>query len=284
MSKKLIVANWKALPKTSGEAQEMLVRIDEWLGGQSERMMPDIVLCPPFVFLDEVATALTEGHLAQSASLGAQDIAMSESGAQTGEVSGTQLVASGVRYVIIGHSERRWKLGESEQIVNSKLKAALAAGLVPIVCLGERTREGEWPGRITSPTAFGRHAEQGLVALPGWQATLSAQTVATFRGMTPEQISRCIIAYEPVWAISTNPDAKPDTPAGAVQSLSLIRQTLGDHFNISHTAFLYGGSVTPANARDFLEREEFRGVLVGGASVRVNEFCEILSIAATREI
>ncbi|MCC6405210.1 MAG: triose-phosphate isomerase [Candidatus Yanofskybacteria bacterium] len=250
--KKLVVANWKMLPASLAEAREILERID---GCLRDGVDADLVVCPPFVFVEEVAQMLAEGALAEGASLGAQDIADRDEGALTGEVSGPQLVKLGVRFVLIGHSERRWKLGESDDVVNAKLRAALRAGLVPIVCLGERTRDG------------------------AWQEELAAQTAATFRGLTAGQVGQCLIAYEPVWAISTNPDAKPDTPAGAVQSMSHIRQTLADHFDVSHTTFLYGGSVTPANAKEFLERPEISGVLVGGASVHPEEFCRILMVA-----
>ncbi len=225
--KKLIVANWKMLPETLGQAEEILARTDEHLRGLSSEHI-NLVVCPPFVFIEEVAQLLGTGSLVASASLGAQDVAITESGALTGEVSAPQLVRLGVRYVIIGHSERRWKLGETDEVTNMKLKVALRAGLIPIVCFGERTRAGDW------------HKE------------LAAQTVATLAGLSEDEVSRCAIAYEPVWAISTNPDAKSDTPASAVGSMNLIRETIADHFNVSHTTFLYGGSITPHNVAEFL--------------------------------
>jgi triosephosphate isomerase (TIM) len=244
--KKIVVANWKMLPETLGEAEEILARTDEWLADVKDA--PSLVVCPPGVFMEEVAQRLREGHLAQTASLGAQDILLDDAGAS--------LAALGVRYVIIGHSDRRWKIGESNETVNAKLRRTLEMAMMPIVCLGERTREGDW------------------------QSELQAQTEATFAGVPPADVSRCLIAYEPVWAISTNPGAKPDTPARAVQAMSLIRETLADRFMVSHTLFLYGGSVTPQNVRAFLERPEISGILVGGASVRPNDLCEILSIAS----
>ncbi len=255
--KKLIIANWKTAPSTLAEAQDIIAKVDEHIRGLGEGAQQlDLVFCPPFVFLEDVAAMLGEGVLADVARLGAQDIAARDDAAQTGEVSGPQLAKLGVRYVIVGHSDRRYKLNEDDEMVNEKLRAALRNGLVPIVCVGERTREGDW------------------------QDALKAQVVATLRGLTPGQISQCIIAYEPVWAISTNPDATPDTPAGAVRSMGLIREALADHFDVSHHAFLYGGSVTPANAADFLQRSEISGVLVGGASVRAEDFARILTIAS----
>ena len=253
--KKLIIANWKMLPETLGQAEEILARTEECLR-DLDRDAFDVVFCPPFVFIEEVAKLLGEGALAETASLGAQDIATQDTGALTGEISGHQLTRLGVRYVIIGHSERRWKLGESDTTVNTKLAAALRSGLTPVVCLGERSRDGQW------------------------QQELAAQTAATLVGLTAGQVSKCLFAYEPVWAISTNPGAKPDTPASAVQSMALIRETIADRFDVSHPTFLYGGSVTPDNATAFLERSEVSGVLVGGASVRADDFCRILSVAA----
>lgn len=253
--KKLIVANWKMLPESLAEAEELLARVDDCLR-ELDRTTMDLVVCPPFVFIEEVAKLLQEDALAEVAVLGAQDIAVAPRGALTGEVSGEQLTQLGVRYAIVGHSERRWKLGESDDVVNTKLKTALAAGLTPIVCLGERSRDG------------------------AWQDELAVQTAATFAGLTGGQVLQCHIAYEPVWAISTNPGARPDTPASAVQSMARIRDVLADRYDISHPASLYGGSVTPENAESFLSRPEISGVLVGGSSVRAADFCRILSVAS----
>ncbi len=235
--KKLIVANWKGLPATLGEAEEIINRVDEKMR-ELDTTKFGVVICPPMVFLEDVAR-LIEGAPLQ---LGAQDM-------------DAHLAKLGVRYVIIGHSDRRWKLGESDEIINEKLKQALVDGLTPIVCLGERSREG------------------------AWQDELTAQMRGTFRGLTPGQISHCLIAYEPVWAISTNPDAKPDTPASAVHSMNIIREALAEQYDVSAPTFLYGGSITSANAADFLSRPEISGVLVGGASVRIGEFLDILTVA-----
>jgi triosephosphate isomerase len=239
--KKFVVANWKMLPATSAEAEGIIEKLDEYARGLASAAQLHLIICPPPAYRAQVAKLLGEGILADAAVLGAQDM---EPG----------LVDQSVRYVIIGHSDRRWKAGDSDEVTNGKLKDALRDGLVPIVCLGERTREG------------------------AWQDELAAQTAATFDGLTAGQLGQCHIAYEPVWAISTNPNARPDTPASAVQSMALVREVLADHFNISQNTFLYGGSVAAANVADFLSRSEISGVLVGGASVRAEEFCSILSI------
>jgi triosephosphate isomerase len=143
MLKKYIIANWKMNPQTLAEAQGILEAADEYLGSLEESKELSLVFCPPFVFTEEVAKILDTSHLKHEAQLGAQDIAIEDSGAYTGEISGLMLAKLGVRYVIVGHSERRWKLGESDELVNKKLKAVLRNGLVPVVCLGGKTREGD---------------------------------------------------------------------------------------------------------------------------------------------
>ncbi|HTP56668.1 MAG TPA: triose-phosphate isomerase [Candidatus Paceibacterota bacterium] len=246
MAAKLVIANWKMNPASLADAQALLSRIDEWYEGLAERREPALVVCPPFVFIEEVGAMLRRGHLEHIAELGAQDIAAIDEGAQTGEVSGAQLERLGVRYCLVGHSDRRWKLGEDDATVNAKLHRALEHGLMPVVCLGERTRG------------------------TGWQDELRRQADATFSGLRG-QAHRAIVAYEPVWAISTKPDARPDSPEGAGESIAIIRSILGRDMPC-----LYGGSVTAQNAAGFLSREEISGVLVGGASLRPEEFVRIL--------
>ena len=255
MNKKYIVANWKMAPTSWAEAQEILERTDEYLGTLDDRKEFTLVFCPPFVFLEEAAKRLETSHLAHQALLGAEDIATEDSGALTGEVSGPMLRKLGVRYVIIGHSERRWKLGESDETTNRKLKAALRNELTPIVCVGERTRDGDF------------------------KDFLKNQIAATLNGLSADEVARCVIAYEPVWAISTTPGAHPDTPESAIESISTIKEILNSEFLIRDSVFLYGGSVNSGNARDFLAQDEIDGVLIGGASVNKEEFVKILSVA-----
>ncbi|HXK41102.1 MAG TPA: triose-phosphate isomerase [Candidatus Paceibacterota bacterium] len=261
--KKLIVANWKNHPETLAEAGQILDTVDEYLGSLGEREM-SLVFCPPFVFTEEVEKILNTSHLEHQAELGAQDISVDDETALTGDVSGPMLKKLGVRYVIIGHSERRWKLGETDEIVNKKLKAALRNELVPIVCLGERTRL----------RSLGGQAHE-------WKDFLRQQAEATFAGLSSDEAARCLIAYEPVWAISTTPGARPDTPGSALESIGIIKEVLNTKYNIQNTIYyLYGGSVTSSNARDFLGSEGIDGVLVGGASIKRDEFVKILAIAA----
>lgn len=249
--KKIIVANWKMAPSSLAEAGQILDSVDEFLGSV-ERKELSLVFCPPFVFTEEMGKMLKTSHLLHQSELGAQDIFWEDVGADTGEISGPMLRKLGVRYVIIGHSERRWKLNESDEVINKKLKAALRNELVPIVCVGERTRDGDFRG------------------------FLEKQVLNTFADLNPGEVARCLVAYEPVWAISTTPGAHPDTPKSAFESVKLIKETLsGNSLKV-----LYGGSVTSANAREFLSGDGFDGVLVGGASVKKEEFVKILFIAA----
>ncbi len=250
MHKKYIIANWKMNPQTLAEAEQILDYINDHFENRPERES-SLVICPPFVFLEEVGKLLQSSHLEHNAQLGAQDIALAESGAWTGEVSGPMLRRLNVQYVIIGHSERRWKLGENDDVVNKKLKTALADELMPIVCIGERKRDKTF------------------------KEFLKQQMGATFAGLSADEIGNCLIAYEPVWAISSNPGSRPDTPGDALQAVAVIKEILGQGVPV-----LYGGSVTSQNAKDFLSLDEIAGVLVGGASIRKEEFVEILDIAA----
>ncbi|OGN03023.1 MAG: hypothetical protein A2655_02525 [Candidatus Yanofskybacteria bacterium RIFCSPHIGHO2_01_FULL_43_42] len=256
MSKKLIISNWKNHPDSLAEAGQILDTVDEFSGSLGEKEL-SLVFCPPFVFVEEVGKILKTSHLIHHSELGAQDISVDDNMALTGEVSGPILRRLGVRYVIIGHSERRWKLGESDEIVNKKLKAALRNEFVPIVCLGERARDNNFSD------------------------FLEEQTLSTFAGLNSDEVARCLIAYEPIWAISTTPDARPDTPESALASISIIKNTLlANGYSLMANRYLYGGSVTSRNARDFLGSEGIGGVLVGGASIKRDEFVKILAIAA----
>jgi len=241
-------------PNTLAEAGQILDSVDEYLGSLNEKEI-SLVFCPSFVFLEEVGKILKTSHLEHQASLGAQDIFWEDAGADTGEVSGPMLNKLGVKYVIIGHSERRWKLGESDEVVNKKLKAVLRNEMVPIVCVGERVRNDNF------------------------KEFLKEQVEKTFAGLSQDDLGKCIIAYEPVWAISSNPDAHPDAPDSALESIGIIKKTLlaNGHLLMANL-YLYGGSVTSKNVTDFIQQQEIDGVLVGGASVNKEEFVKILSL------
>ena len=233
------------MPKTLAEAEEILEYINEYLESLGETKEFSLVFCPPFVFLEEVGKILATSHLEHEASLGAQDMA-------------ENLKKINVRYVIVGHSDRRWGLGESDKIVNEKLKLVLQNEMIPVVCLGERTREGDY------------------------KSFLENQTLKTFDGLLADDIGKCIIAYEPVWAISTELNAKPDTPESAIESIKIIRDFLisDRRLAIGDLRILYGGSVNSQNIRDFIIHDEISGVLVGGASVDKEEFVKILEVVS----
>src|SRR3989338_10649307 len=258
MNKKYIVANWKMSPTSLAEAEQILDFVNDHLESRNEKEL-SIVFCPLFIFLEEVGKILQTSHLGHQSELGAQDIFWEDSGADTGEVSGPMLNKLGVQYVIVGHSERRWsasrRMGESDEIVNKKLKAVLRNEMVPIVCVGERVRNDNF------------------------KEFLKEQVEKTFAGLSQDDLGKCIIAYEPVWAISSNPDAHPDAPDSALESIGIIKKTLlaNGHLLMANL-YLYGGSVTSKNVTDFIQQQEIDGVLVGGASVNKEEFVKILSL------
>lgn len=263
MDKKFIIANWKMSPQTLAEAEGILEFTNDYLSTLEDLPAGErefsLVFCPPFVFIDEVAKILSMSHLEHDAFLGAQDIAIEDRSALTGEVSGPMLSKLGVRYVIIGHSERRWKLNESNEEVNKKLKSALRNELIPIVCIGERARDNNF------------------------KKFLDQQVEETFSGLSSDEIGKCLVAYEPVWAISTNPGAKSDTPSSALESIRIIKSALFKNFKLeigNSPLVLYGGSVNSKNVSDFLKEKDINGVLIGSASVNKEEFVRILKIVS----
>ncbi len=252
MRRPVVAANWK-MNKTVVEsvdlARELLLRIEAYT-------TVDRVICPAFMSLVSVAPVL----LGTSVALGAQNMHWERSGAYTGEVSALML-AGLCEYVIIGHSERRQYFGETDETVNKKAKAALANGLTPILCVGENLAENE----------AGRTAD-----------VVGRQTRAAYAGLSEAEAHRTIIAYEPIWAIGTG---KAATPAGANAVIGLhIRGVLAEQYNAATAEFIrvqYGGSVTAANALDFMAQPDIDGALVGGASLKPTEFEAIVLAAAT---
>jgi triosephosphate isomerase len=256
MNKKIIVANWKMNPQTLAESEQILDLVNEYLESAEYHKELSLIFCPPFVFLERVAKILSMSHLSHQSELGAQDISWENEGAMTGEISGPMLKGLGVRYVIIGHSERRFKIGESDEVVNRKLKAALTNELIPVVCVGEKERDNNFKDFLRN------------------------QILNTFKNINANEFSRSIIAYEPVWAISSNFNSRPDTPESALESIEAIKEILIKNFgldNFNLPRILYGGSINSSNVQEFLKVEKINGVLVGGASVKKDEFIKILS-------
>lgn len=250
-----VAGNWK-MNKTVAEARHL---VSELVPGLQAVGGIEKVLCPPFPALMPVA-ALLEGT---SIGLGAQNMYWEASGAYTGEVS-PSMVAELCKYVILGHSERRAYFGETDDTVNRKVGAALAHNLVPILCVGETLDENE-AGRTAE--VVGRQVRQGLAGLTGLAETESGVPL--------------VIAYEPVWAIGTG---KAATAEGANAVIAdVIRAALADMFGGSFAQavrVLYGGSVKGSNAAEFFTQPDIDGALVGGASLKADDFVQIAQAAA----
>ena len=243
----LIAGNWK-MYKDHKDAYAIAAALKEKLADISTIR---IVLCPPFTSLQSVGQAIEGSSLL----LGAQDIHWEREGAFTGEISAQMLLALGCKYVIIGHSERRLLFHESSKIVNLKLKTALKEGLSPILCIGETLQE----------------RERGKT-----EEVVEDQLKGAFEDITPEDIGKIVLAYEPVWAIGTG---KTATPKQANDVHLFIRRKLEEKYGLeiaSRLNILYGGSVKPENAKDLLKEPEIDGALVGGASLEVDSFEKIV--------
>lgn len=252
MRKPLVAGNWK-MNKTITETRDLVFTMSMKL---REIDGVEKVICPPFMSL-MAAAALLEGS---GIGLGAQNMHWEEKGAFTGEVS-PAMVKELCGYVILGHSERRSYFGETDQIVNRKLLAAQAMDLVPIVCVGETLEQYE--SKLT-------------------REVVSTQTNQSLRGVSPSYAPRMIVAYEPVWAIGTGKASNGPDANDVVKDV--IRPALADLFG-NETAqairVLYGGSVTAANAAEFFGQPDIDGALVGGASLKIDEFVAIAKAAAS---
>lgn len=248
---KLIVGNWKM---NIGTRESSALSRGVLLGLRGQRVVPDVVVCPPFPSLGEVHKIVARSRVA----LGAQNVFWEDAGAFTGEVSARMLTELGVQYVIIGHSERRRHLRETDDMVHAKVVAAVRGKLTPIVCVGE-TQEQRSRGEAETVVAEQlrtalRHARFGREGL--------------------------VVAYEPVWAIGTGESA---TPQDAVMMHEMIRRVLSEELAqdaAQKTRVIYGGSVDGGNAYAFLREPVIEGVLVGGASVKISQFNEIIKAAS----
>jgi triosephosphate isomerase len=250
MRRPILAGNWK-MNMTIAEATDFVRSIRRGLG---ELKSVDRVLCPPFTAL----AALKELLSATDIGLGAQNMHWEESGAYTGEIAPAML-AELCQYVIVGHSERRAMFGETDEGVNRKIKAALAHGLLPIVCVGET--ETEYDAGQT-------------------KQVVSGQVRGCLAGLTAEQVAGLVVAYEPVWAIGTG---KAATPAGAGAVIGLtIRGTIAEMYDEATAQAVrvqYGGSVKPSNVAEFMAHPDIDGALVGGASLKP-DFVDLVRIAA----
>jgi triosephosphate isomerase len=253
MRKTIIAGNWK-MYKTIKEAIELANGLKREFF-KLDFSAVDVVLCPVFTALSEVAEVLSETDIG----LGAQDVYWQDEGAFTGEVSPVMLKDAGCQYVIIGHSERRQFFGESNETVNKKIKAALRCGLTPIVCVGENLQERE-----TNKTfkVIEDHINNGLTDI------------------SASDILKLVIAYEPVWAIGTGKTATPDQ---AQEVHKFIRDLLKNNYGqeaADNVRIQYGGSVKPENITELMNKPDVDGALVGGASLKVESFSVIVAKAS----
>lgn len=247
MRKKLMAANWK-MYKTPDQAREFF---RDFLPLVADHTRDEIVVCPPFINLPAAVEAAKGSNVA----IGGQDVYWEKEGAYTGEISTGMLLAVGCTHVIIGHSERRQYFGETDDTVNHKLKAALEAGLTPIVCVGEVLEERE--ANLTDDV-------------------LRRQCLRAFHAVSAKKAAKLVVAYEPVWAIGTGKTATPQLAADAHQLIrSEVAKSFGDEF-ATHLRILYGGSVKPENAKALMSQEEIDGALVGGASLDPKSFAAIV--------
>jgi len=246
IEKKIICANWKMNPLTLKEAEKLFTGVVKNVSGIKKT---EIVIFPPFLYLEKLK------KISKKIFLGAQDAFWGDVGAFTGEVSGEMVYSLGVRYVILGHSERR-AMGENDTDINKKIKASLAAGLQVILCVGESVRD-------ENHDYFNFTKTQIEVALSGVSKNLT---------------SKIIIAYEPIWAISTTPNRKDATPLDSCEMAIFIRKILFDKFgkDSSDIKVIYGGSVNEKSTDDFLRNGGVDGLLVGRASLDAKKFGEIV--------
>ena len=243
----LIAGNWK-MNLTLATSLELAEGLKKEVAGATN---VDIAVCPPSVYIQPVAAILKGSNIG----VGAQNAYFEKEGAFTGEVSMSMLKDIGCQYVILGHSERRNILGESSEEVNLKTHAALKAGLIPIVCVGELLKE--------------REAEQT-------EAVVRRQFDGSFSGVSVEDMKKCVVAYEPVWAIGTGKVATPDQ---AEEVHAAIRKMIEKNYdkNVAEAVRIqYGGSVNDKNAKEILAKPNVDGALVGGAALKVEPFMGII--------
>ena len=245
--RRVIAGNWKMF-KTQAETRAFFVAFNSLVAGVTDC---DIVIAPPSIDIPAAVEATKGTQIA----IGSQNVYWEKEGAFTGEISTGMLVEAGCRYAIIGHSERRHIFGETNEMVFKKTKAALAAGLTPIVCIGEMLADRQ-AGRTEN--------------------ICKCQFEESVGALTPEEFSRILVAYEPVWAIGTGHTATPEIAAAVHR---FVRQCAAELFTAERAAalrILYGGSVKPDNIQGLMAEEELDGVLVGGASLDPKSFASIV--------
>ena len=254
MSRKIIIGNWKMNPSSLRRAEDLFKSV---LKVMPHKIKTDVVICPPFVYLPSVAKALAGKEKLKKIALGAQNVSWQENGAYTGEISAEMLKDAGVKYVILGHSERRAN-GENNNDINKKIKMALSFNLMPILCIGEKERDEN-------------HEYLNFI---------KKQIEECLSGIFKDSVSKIIIAYEPVWAIGKS--AKREASPQEFDEMRIfIKKVLSDKFGaktIEKLKIIYGGSVNSKNAEEFLKNGQTDGFLVGRDSLDAKKFAEIIKI------
>lgn len=243
-----IAGNWKMNPAGVGAAVELAEKVKSGVGTETK---VHVAVCPPSVYLQRIDDVLDGSPV----TLGAQNMHWEAKGAFTGELSGAMLLDAGCTHVILGHSERRHGMGETDGMVNRKVKEALEIGLIPIVCVGETLEERE-AGKTFD--------------------VLATQLKGSLADVPADKMAGLVLAYEPVWAIGTG---KVATPEQAQEAHAFVRKTLGELFSpatAGRVVVQYGGSVKPDNARELLACPDIDGALVGGASLAADDFLGII--------
>ena len=251
MRKNVVAGNWK-MNNNLSESVNLISEIKNAVTGKE--LNAEIIICPPFTSLETASTLVKDTNI----KLGAQNMHFEESGAYTGEISAQMLKSVGCEYVILGHSERRAIFGESDEIINKKIKKALSAGLKPIFCIGETLEQRE---NGTTKNIIEKQVRNGLTEI------------------SAEDLNSIIVAYEPVWAIGTG---KTATPEQAQEVHEFIRNLVKEMYSADSAENLtiqYGGSVKPDNAQELLSQKDIDGALVGGACLKADSFFEIIKSA-----
>lgn len=247
MRKKVIAGNWK-MNKTNTEAVEMLIELKELVKGIDN---VGIIIGAPFTALSDAVKAVKGSNIA----IAAENVYPKDSGAYTGEVSPVMLKSIGVEYVILGHSERREYFKESDEFINEKVKAVLAAGMLPILCIGEKLEERE----------SGKTAE-----------VTETQIRGGLKDLTAEEAKKVIVAYEPVWAIGTGRTATPEMAQETHRQVRDVLVSMFGNETAEEMIIQYGGSMKPDNAVELLAQKDIDGGLIGGASLKASSFAEIV--------
>lgn len=251
--KKLIAANWKENPKTEGEA----LRLFKATAAVKRGTNVEVTVCPPFIYLSEIGKAYKKLSNKKNISIGAQDVFWEEQGAFTGEVGPAMLKGVGAQYVIIGHSERRKWFHETDTEINEKIKLALEDGLKVILCVGEALMV----------------RKKGLAAA---RAFVNNQLTKDLKAVKPKGC-RIVVAYEPIWSIGTG---RYDEADDAARMAVFIKKTVKKLHGPANVPVLYGGSVNSGNIADYVQYREIDGALVGGASLKAEEFKKIITITS----